>query len=839
MKQVVIALALCLCQSVCIGQYTIWDAEFRQELNQIVPDAMNGIFLDTLHPDVLNLTSMDISGGIIYDLDGIQFFTSLEDLDCSSNVIGVINELPNKIKSLNLSNNHLSILPPLPDSLETLNLYDNTLYQIPPLPSTLMHLECGDNFLDSLPTLPIHLNYLGCHRNYLSSLPELPDSLIQLTCTQNELDSLPPLPSTLDILHCSDNLMYSLPALPQKMTYLSCGGINLTALPDLPDSLIELTITEGLITSLPPLSPNLYRLDIENTLLELLPPLPIGLGILGCAQNELSALPILPQSIHSIYCMQNNLTAVPTLPPLLTYLNCSENQITSLPELLNLTTLRCSYNQIDCLPRIPETLNTLYCSNNNIVCLPNIPDGFTPNSIQLGFDPLICNITTTSCPLYQETINGLVFIDADSNGVKDPGELPFTLAHAMIEPGNHSAGTDSMGRFAIPVDTGTFVLEGQDILYRIKTTVPDTITLGALEVDTGNYIGYFPIPGIYDLNVDLSAEPARNGFDNNIWLQVLNIGTESATCEVNYAYDVDQGWISSEVIPDSFAGDTASWNISIEPGETWSNKVVLHTDPAITIGTPIHQAISVLTLQPDSTPENNVDSLNTEVIGSFDPNDKLLEPTSMSPMQVIGGKAIEYTIRFQNTGTYHAERVVITDTLSADLDWSTMQFVSSSHKCTWYLQDGVLHFVHDPIFLPDSTSDEPGSHGYVKFRMNPVNTLMVGAQIENVANIYFDFNEPVITEPAIFSVSIPTEILELERAGFEMYPNPTNGNVQIVSSERIHLIEVLQLDGRIVHAVSGNSTNVLLDVSALAAGTYLVSVQSQNGTTSSELLLVQ
>ncbi|MCB0811492.1 MAG: DUF11 domain-containing protein, partial [Flavobacteriales bacterium] len=200
----------------------------------------------------------------------------------------------------------------------------------------------------------------------------------------------------------------------------------------------------------------------------------------------------------------------------------------------------------------------------------------------------------------------------------------------------------------------------------------------------------------------------------------------------------------------------------------------------------------------------------------------------MTLAEVQAGTAIEYTIRFQNTGTYHAQRVVITDTLSTSLDWNSMEFIGSSHSCTWYMSEGVLHFVFDPIFLPDSTSDEPNSHGHVKFRMAPIGTLMVGEQIANVANIYFDFNQPIITDPAVFEVATPTFMAERHASRFELFPNPTSGHVTIVASGPMDQVEIRQMDGRLVRLVPTNASRVELDLVGLVKGPYLVTVSSPN-----------
>jgi len=443
-------------------------------------------------------------------------------------------------------------------------------------------------------------------------------------------------------------------------------------------------------------------------------------------------------------------------------------------------------------------------------------------------------------PCYtDERASGTVFHDDNGNSLIDIGEPPMSFVIIEAQPGSYLTASGANGNYVLPMDTGSFSLDGQEVLYHVKTTSPYNFSLAPNGVDSLNHIGYQAIPGIYDLVADITVAPARPGLDNNLWLAVNNIGTESTLATISLTFDNDQTWVSSDSIPDNQTANTATWFETLAPGDSWQTVVVLHTGQMVPVGTPILHSFSAIPQLPDTTPTNNVSTFSGVVVASFDPNDKLLEPEEMSLTEVQSGEYIEYTIHFQNTGTAPAERVVITDTLNIDLEWSSMEFISSSHDNTWYLQNGVLHFIHDPIFLPDSNSNGPASHGYVKFRMKPVSTLMAGEQIENVANIYFDFNEPVITDPAIFEVSISTEISELENAGFEMYPNPTNGIVTIVANKHIEQVEVMQLDGRVVRRSSSNTSQIDLDVSALSSGVYLLKVNYTNEQYSSQILMVE
>jgi hypothetical protein len=80
------------------------------------------------------------------------------------------------------------------------------------------------------------------------------------------------------------------------------------------------------------------------------------------------------------------------------------------------------------------------------------------------------------------------------------------------------------------------------------------------------------------------------------------------------------------------------------------------------------------------------------------------------------------------------------------LDKSTFTLLSYSHEPFVQLyNDGLLKFNFPNIHLPDSNTNEPGSHGYVQFKIRAKDSLAIGSTIDNTANIFFDFNAPVIT----------------------------------------------------------------------------------------------
>ncbi|MDQ3099859.1 MAG: T9SS type A sorting domain-containing protein [Bacteroidota bacterium] len=600
------------------------------------------------------------------------------------------------------------------------------------------------------------------------------DSLEVLKCNDNQLASLPSLPTSLEVLYCYNNQLTSLPSLPAILEELNCFNNQLTVLPTLPATLKYLWCSNNLLASHPPLPSTLIRLDFPD----------------------------------------NQVATIPSLPGPLRFLNCANNQIS-------------------CLPSLPNSLEELLCHGNEIYCLPNFPDdipsiGTLAYSSNLGFAPNICS---TSGPCFPAAvIAGTIFNDANGNGLMDELEGPFMNGVAFAQPGNYLSGLDIQGIYRLPVDPGSYSVQGQPVPYHTITTPVHAVNITLQGTsDTTNHIGYHVIPGVYDLVVDIQSGVTRPGFDNNVWLQVKNIGTEPTTATIDLSFDADQTFVSSSIVPMTQVGTNLNWTVPMYPGDTWTVTMTLNTAATVPLGTAVEHLFTAIPASADTTPANNSTTWNDEVVGSYDPNDKTASVSSLSPTQVINGEWIEYLIRFQNTGTFMAEHVRITDVLSTTLQSISFNYISASHDNYWYLSNGALVFQFDQIQLPDSNTNEPGSHGFVKFRIKPNPSLTVGSQVVNIANIYFDFNEPVITDPSVVLIDASVGVEELAANDVRIFPNPTSGELNIVSDQVINSLQLYSSDGRLLWSASVNASSQRIDVSALERGIYLLELSTANG----------
>ncbi len=252
-------------------------------------------------------------------------------------------------------------------------------------------------------------------------------------------------------------------------------------------------------------------------------------------------------------------------------------------------------------------------------------------------------------------------------------------------------------------------------------------------------------------------------------------------------------------------------------------------------------------VEDDANPFISIDC--QENIGAYDPNDKMGYPKGYMEDHLIEANTdIEYKIRFQNTGTDTAFRVVILDTLSTFLDPASIVPGASSHRYEFdILGSGILQFTFNDIMLPDSNVNEPASHGFVKFRISQQPDLPDGTEIFNDAAIYFDFNEPIITNTTVhrigegfIMVSVDPEP-EYPEAQLQVSPNPFSDYTTFSFenlNNRVLNFEVYDQSGRIVrtHTFRGNSFE--FHRNGLPAGLYFFRVFGEDGVIGSGKMVV-
>ncbi len=257
--------------------------------------------------------------------------------------------------------------------------------------------------------------------------------------------------------------------------------------------------------------------------------------------------------------------------------------------------------------------------------------------------------------------------------------------------------------------------------------------------------------------------------------------------------------------------------------------------PTVNGGETISYTANIFSEETDINPSNNTYELEQLIVNSFDPNDKnVLQGPEILEEQV--NDYLDYVIRFENTGTASAINVRITDTLDENLDWSTFEFINSSHDCVTSIDNGnEVEFNFENIMLPFTDEDPVGSNGYVAFRVKPKSDTVLGDIISGTAEIYFDFNLPIITNTVTTEV-VEEEILSInsfskEETTLQIFPNPITKNQFKVNTEnigKIDSIKLFDLTGKEIelNAINVNETEKSFSIPDLTPGVYLLKVNN-------------
>lgn len=257
-------------------------------------------------------------------------------------------------------------------------------------------------------------------------------------------------------------------------------------------------------------------------------------------------------------------------------------------------------------------------------------------------------------------------------------------------------------------------------------------------------------------------------------------------------------------------------------------------------GTVLNFTANITPLAGDINTANNTAVLNQTVVNSYDPNDIAVREGEFIAIDQVEDY-LTYTIRFQNMGTAEAVNIRVAGTLDANLDWSTFEPLASSHAYKANRVNDEIEFLYDNINLPHEDADEPGSHGFVVYKIKPKAGVTVGDVMAAQAGIYFDFNDPVMTNIVETTVQETAGLNENSISSFTVYPNPAAANINLMLANtaadgfNVTLTDVL---GKTVLKNSFAGNQASLSIGSLTSGIYFVTINA-DGKQSTKKLVVK
>lgn len=770
----------------------------------------------------------------IVSLEGIAAFSNLRKLNCAVNDIQTIDVTALTFLEELICNSQNG------PGLTSVNV------------SGLQYLEkitCNSNEISNLNLTNVpSLKFLNCDNNFISNLDLAgkPD-LEELRCGSNNLVNLNASDKpNLKKVSCQANDLQTVNFSNTSIQYLAINNNNLNSL-DLSayTSLIEVTCSYNPLQSL-----NVSGL--------------VNLKILRCTNTSLSTL-----NVDGLNAMTNlEIQYSPNISNLsfngnqqltkIFALNCGLETI-SFTNLPSLSEVRLHNNSI-------EQLDFSTCPNISSIMTPNNPLQFvnlkngalndiylphTANYTELAYiciDDIEADYFTTAAANYPEiNFNSYCSVDPGGNYNSVTGTIKFdynndgcdeldNIANFMvlsITDGNYSgnAYTGNNGTYSFYTYENSVTITPQ-FPNGWFTATPASAVVSFADEDTVNQNFCITSNGLHpDLEIVIvPINPAQPGFDAMYKIIYRNKGNQNLSGEVTFNYEeAVLDFVSASPAEASLSAGSITWAYSeLLPYQTREIVVVLNVNgpmetPPVNNDDVIFFSAAITPAENDETPEDNNFGFEQIVVGSYDPNDiACLEGNIVSPDKI--GEYLHYNINFENTGTFPATFIVVKDEINEDqFDISTLQLLYASHDVEVRVQGNKVEFYFDDIQL------DPLEKGNVVFKIKTKNTLEVNDDVTQQANIFFDYNWPIETNEAttIFQV-LSTDNFEVDNS-VKMYPNPAEGVLNITADNSITSIQLYDIQGRLLQAVSPDDIAAKLDVSSRAAGIYFIKIATETG----------
>lgn len=387
---------------------------------------------------------------------------------------------------------------------------------------------------------------------------------------------------------------------------------------------------------------------------------------------------------------------------------------------------------------------------------------------------------------FSPNLTGIVFDDLNNDGIQDVGELGISGIQVEISPGGQRTTTDEFGGYGFEVDAGE--------TYELTIIDEDCWRYclnEAIELDAAmnqNYLVDYEvnIPAcsqgmdVDEIFVDFTSSVARCNTLGKHWINILNNSCQDHSGKIEVRFDPLDTILIVDVPFDSLAGVYTFEFDDLKQNSIYPIDIVVKRGNETFASDTMHYELTSYILEDGGYVELETSNVSQILRCAYDPNDKQVSPSRAEETNsnyTQFDERLIYKVRFQNTGNDTAYNVLITDTLSPLLDPSSFEFISASHPTNVQARnDGVLNFYFSNIYLVDSLTNEPESHGYVSFSIKAYDDIAELDAIVNKAQIYFDLNQAIITNEVKNTF---VEFLDMDGDGYLFYEDCDDTNPEV------------------------------------------------------------
>jgi hypothetical protein len=439
------------------------------------------------------------------------------------------------------------------------------------------------------------------------------------------------------------------------------------------------------------------------------------------------------------------------------------------------------------------------------------------------------------------SISGNVSYDIDLNGctTSDPGATGLLITATDASSGiDFYAVTDVNGDYILYVPDGIFNVSSVFLNSSISA-LPASATINFPNATNSATQDFCLTPTAIEEDIAVRIIPlfqARPGFDVSYEITVMNQGTVPVSDALLFTYPNDvMNLLTAVPSVTASTANSLSWDYSLQPLQSLTYEISFNLNPPthptfpLNGGDVINFSASTYLTGADVNLLNNTDQLYQTLVNSYDPNDKTcLQGNTIGPDMI--GEYLDYMIRFENTGTASAINVRVKDVIdTSKFDIDSFVPLSSSHEYYASITNGnEIEFHFDDINLDfnDATND-----GYVLFKIKTLSSLTVGDSFDNTAEIYFDFNFPIITNTETVTISNTASVDEHSENSILLSPNPSQDFISLDASFTINSLVIYDVQGRLQSQYDESTTDfeAPISIAKLSKGVYFLVVKSDQG----------
>lgn len=442
------------------------------------------------------------------------------------------------------------------------------------------------------------------------------------------------------------------------------------------------------------------------------------------------------------------------------------------------------------------------------------------------------------------TLQGTSLFDTNNNGC-DANDITYPMINLKVSSNTDGATStyiaNKSGNYTIPLNAGQYIITPQFENLAYYTFSPSSINID-FPVQSSPLIQNFCVSpnGIHnDLEITLlPTVPARPGAEATYVLVYKNKGNQEQSGTINLTFnDTILNFVSASQTVASQNTNLLNWTFSnLQPSESRVITVIFKVNspsqtPAVIQGSILNYTAGIVGLT-DQNSNDNVSNLHQIVVNSFDPNEKTCLEGQTVTTDIIG-EYVHYLVRFQNTGTANAQDIVVKDIIDVSkLDLSTLVPINGSHSFyTRITNTNQVEFIFENINLPYNSGSNTG---YISFKIKTKPGLVSGDSFGNQVNIYFDYNNPIVTNDYLTTILTSITNYNPQETVSLIYPNPVKDILQFRTIDKIVKVEIYDLAGRIIssNSVSENKINL----SELKTGTYILKIATGKGITNAKII---